>query len=162
MNYFKWFNALCFIILIIYVIYPHDKNVSPVDGYFKRNEVIITKGEDRIALETNADFLAKEKKYTSIVTVTDVDKAEQYSTFSIDGDMYSKNGLIISKTNKVEETDQINKEVVFTASSSPIVSQIQKSFLGIDIYKERRYQYILINDFFCYYDIDKHIARCME
>ncbi|WGY44777.1 hypothetical protein [Vibrio sp. ABG19] len=162
MKYFKWFNVLCFIILIIHVIAPDDEDIPPVDGYFKRHEVIITKGQDRVALETNADFLAKEKKYTSIVTVTDIDKVAKYSTFSIDGDMYSKNGFIISKTNKVEEADQINKEVVFAASSSPIVSQIQKSFLGIDIYKERRYQYLLINDFFCYYDIDKHIARCME
>ncbi|WP_165312569.1 hypothetical protein [Vibrio ziniensis] len=162
MKYFKWFNILCFFILIIYVIYPIDRKASPVDGFFKRNEIIITKGEDRVALDTNADFMAADKKYTSIITVTDVDKKNQFSTFSIDGDIYSKNGLIISKTNKVEETVQINKQVIFTASSSPLVSQIQKSFLGIDIYRERRYQHIFINDFFCYYDVDKHIARCME
>ncbi|ETT15223.1 hypothetical protein D028_3158 [Vibrio parahaemolyticus 50] len=124
--------------------------------------MIITKGEDRIELNTNADFLAKEMKYTSIITITDVDKENQYSTFSIDGEMYLKNGLIVSKTNQVEDTDHINKKVVFTASTSPIVSQIQKSFLGIDIYKPRRYQYILIDNFFCYYDVEKLIARCME
>ncbi|MFH0256171.1 hypothetical protein ACGRL8_03820 [Vibrio rumoiensis] len=162
MKYFKWFNVLCFIILMSYVILPHGKEPSPVDGYFKRNEIIITKGEDRIALDINADFLANEGKYTSIINVSDVDKMNQYSRFSIDGDIYRKNGLIISKTNKVEEIDKINKGVVFTASSSPIAEQIQKSFLGVDVYKERQYQYIMINGFFCYYDTDKHIARCMK
>lgn len=72
--------------------------------------MIITKGEDRIELNTNADFLAKEMKYTSIITITDVDKENQYSTFSIDGEMYLKNGLIVSKTNQVEDTDHINKK----------------------------------------------------
>ncbi|ASZ52298.1 hypothetical protein [Vibrio parahaemolyticus] len=162
MNYLKWLNVIFFIATITYTLFPLDKKASPIDGYFKRSEVIITKGEDRIELNTNADFLAKEMKYTSIITITDVDKENQYSTFSIDGEMYLKNGLIVSKTNQVEDTDHINRKVVFTASTSPIVSQIQKSFLGIDVYKPRRYQYILIDNFFCYYDIEKLIARCME
>ncbi len=162
MKYFKFLNILFFIAIIVYLIFPFDKEISPIDGYFKRNEIIVAKGEDRIELNTNIDVLSKDMKYTSIITVTDVDKENQYSTFSIDGEIYVRNGLIVSKTNKIEENEHINKQVVFTASTSPIVSQIQKSFLGIDVYKPRRYQYILIDNFLCYYDVDKHIARCME
>ncbi len=162
MKYLKWLNAIFFVSIVGYLLLPFDKNAAPVDGYFKRNEVIVTKEEDRIELNTNIDVLAKEMKYTSIITVTDVDKENQYSSFSVSGEMYSKNGLIVSKTHEIEETDHINKQVVFTASTSPLVSQIQKSFLGIDVYKPRRYQYMLIDKFFCYYDVDKHIARCME
>lgn len=42
----------------LYLI-PFRQKASPIDGYFKRSEVIITKGEDRIELNTNADFLRK-------------------------------------------------------------------------------------------------------
>ncbi len=162
MNYLKWLNVIFFVAIVTYLLFPLDKKASPVDGYFKRNEVIVSTGEDRIELNTNIDILAKELKYTSIITVTDVDKENQYSAFSISGEMYSKNGLIVAKTLEIEEADHINKQVVFTASTSPLVSQIQKSLLGIDVYKPRRYQYMRIDKFFCYYDVDKHIARCME
>lgn len=108
---FKMAKRDFFVATITYTLFPLDKKTSPIDGYFKRSEVIITKGEDRIELNTNADFLAKEMKYTSIITITDVDKENQYSTFSIDGEMYLKNGLIVSKTNQVEDTDHINKKL---------------------------------------------------
>jgi len=162
MKYFKWFNILCFVVLLIVYFTISDKAESPVEGFYKRTETIITQGEDRIELETHADFLASEHKYTSIINVTDVDKVNQFSAFSIDGDIHRQDNLIIVKTNKVEETNAVNKPVVFVASSSPIVSQIQKALLGVDIYKERRYTHMMINDYFCYYDVDKHVARCMK
>ncbi len=162
MKYLKWLNVIFLATIVVYIFSPIDKKALPIDGYFKRSEVIVTKGEDRIELSTNANFFAKDMKYTSIITLTDVDKENRYSTFSIDGEIYISNGLIVSKTNKVEEADHVNKQVVFTASTSPSVGQIQKSFLGIDVYQPRRYQYIQIDDFFCYYDVDKHIARCMK
>lgn len=162
MKYFKWFNIFCFLSLVLFSIFYEGKELSPVDGFYKRKEIIVSKGEDRIELTTNADFLAQEGKYTSIINVADVDNRHQFSAFSIDGDFYSKNGLIISKTHKVEEIDTINKTVVFSASTSPIVSQIQKSLLGVNVYNERRYQYFQAEKYFCYYDVDKHLARCME
>jgi len=162
MKYFTWFNVICFVALVLLSVYKGGQEISPIDGFYKRKEIIITKGEDRIELTTNADFLAQERKYTSIVNVTDVDNENQFSSFSIDGDFYSKNGLIYSKTNKVEETDTVNKPVVFTASTSPIVSQIQKSLLGVDVYNARRYEYFQVEEYFCYFDVDKKFARCMK
>ncbi|MBY7899382.1 hypothetical protein KW530_06640 [Vibrio fluvialis] len=162
MKHLKIINTLLFFILVIAFISINRRSELPVDGYYKRNEVIIMNNEDRIELKTNVDFLSKEEKYTSIVNISDIYNKKQYSSFSINGDIYSKDGILFSKTKKIEEVEQINKPVVFIASSSPIVSQIQKYFLGVDIYKERRYQYLLADKYFCYYDVDKIIVRCME
>lgn len=99
--------------------------------------MIITKGEDRIELNTNADFLAKEMKYTSIITITDVDKENQYSTFSIDGEMYLKNGLIVSKTNQVEDTDHINKKKLSSQHPRLLLSARFKSHFWVLISTNR-------------------------
>ncbi len=162
MKYLKIINIVIFVALCILLINDNIKEQLTVDGYYKRKEIIITKDEDRIELTTNIDVFADERKYTSIIEITDVDTANQYTSFSIDGDMYIRDGLLIAKTNKVEEVDPINKPVMFVASSSPIVSQIQKSLLGVNVFNERLYQPIRLDNFFCYYDLNKNITRCMK
>ncbi len=162
MKYLKSINVLVFVCLCAFLAASNMTDTVLVDGYYKRKEIIISKGEDKIELTTNIDVFANEKKYTSIINIIDVDTDNQYSSFSIDGDMYSKNGVLIAKTNKVEEVDSINKPVMFVASASPIVSQIQKSLLGVDIYDERQYKHIKVDNFFCYYDLNKQITRCMK
>lgn len=109
MKHLKIINTLLFFILIIAFISINRRSELPVDGYYKRNEVIIMNNEDRIELKTNVDFLSKEEKYTSIVNISDIYNKKQYSSFSINGDIYSKDGILFSKTKKIEEVEQINK-----------------------------------------------------
>ncbi len=162
MKYFKFSNIVIFIALCFFLVTNNTNDALLIDGYYKRKEIIITKGEDKIELTTNIDVFSNEEKYTSIVNIIDVDKENQYSSFSIDGEMYSKNGLIIAKTEKVEEIDAINKPVMFVASSSPVVTQIQKSLLGVNVYEKRYYKQIHLDNFLCYYDLIKNVSRCMK
>ncbi|WP_423841072.1 hypothetical protein ONE56_16260 [Vibrio mytili] len=162
MSYLRPINLLVFVVLIILLVATNLNEDIHFDGYYKRTEFILSQDQDTIKLTTSADFLSEEQKYTSIVKIIDVEKDTQYSTFTLDGDIYNKDGLLIARTNKIEEVEDVNRPVVFEASTSPIVTRIQKSFLGIDVYKDRVYERILVDSFLCYYDLDKHVVRCME
>ncbi|MCE0557391.1 hypothetical protein [Motilimonas sp. E26] len=162
MNRLRFFNAIFFIALILFALSENLKNDIDFDGYFTRTETILSQGQNAIELTANADFLSNDQKYTSVVKIADVEKGMQYITFILDGDIYKKGNTLIARTNTIEEIEDVDRSVIFDASTSPVVTQIQKSFLGIDVYKERMYERILIEDFLCYYDLDKHLVRCME
>lgn len=107
MKHLKIINTLLFFILVIAFISINRRSELPVDGYYKRNEVIIMNNEDRIELKTNVDFLSKEEKYTSIVNISDIYKKNNIAhflsmvTFTVKMEYFSPRPKKLKKLNKL-------------------------------------------------------------
>lgn len=61
MKYLKSINVLVFVCLCAFLATSNMTDTVLVDGYYKRKEIIISKGEDKIELTTNIDVFANEK-----------------------------------------------------------------------------------------------------
>lgn len=157
----KIFNVVLFISLIVVSSISFKSNL-PFPGYFDRYENIFILGEESIGLDTRINILPDSKKYTSIVNISDGDGTKIYNSFVINGDIFIENGDIVAITNDIEQMNELDVSSIYIASSSPIVRQIQKSMLGVDVFKKRTYEFIFINDsLLCYADLKTKIIRCL-
>lgn len=158
----KIINIVIFFALLVALISTNVKS-PPVSGFYNRSENIIVNGEKDILLDTKINVFSESEKYTSIVKIIDVDEGVSHGGFFIDGDMFLDGDYLVAITKNIKEIENIDPTYVYVASSSPIVKQIQKSMLGVDVFNRRVYEYAFVNGaVLCYSDLKHKFIRCLR
>ena len=158
----KIFNIIFFVLLVFFICFQQHSKL-PISGFYLRSEKVFIKNEQPLQIETKVNFLQAADKYTSITNISDLENQLNHGGFFINGDIYKDKDRLIAITENIKEINDTEPYFVYVASSSPIVSKIQKSMLGVNVKEKRIYETWFINSrIFCYKDLNNNFIKCLR